>query len=1061
MLRKTVLIRALSIAFSVSALGAVAINPVMAQSNAAGSIFGKVAPGASVVMKNLGTNQTRTITADSTGKFQASALAIGSWQVTSGGQTATVEVIAGQGAEAVLETAVAASASTGVQQVQISGRRSRIDVSNATNGAVFTARELAKLPIARNVDAIIQLAPNTTKGDPTYSAGASFAGGGVSENAYYINGFPTTNPLTQLGASELPFGAIAQATVLVGGFGAEFGRSVGGVVNITGKSGTNNWEMGALASITPKSLRSEFKDRYFAHTGATSNGPGFRPGATPTAAPIRNGNTDDSLRVRRQENKVGSTQVGAYVGGPIIADRLFMFASIEETKTKTDRVFGSRTSTTLAQDGYLNEKTTIDRYYAKFDANITDNHRLELSFIGDTPTVDSEYRGYTYQFAASKPFNANAALGNPLNNSTFTDPIDGIIGSKVNSSTHEKGNTLNNPNGAEVQILRYTGNLTDNLTLTSLYGQSKVKKIYEPGGYNANLFAVTAAANAQAPGLNYNSPQSFSGSIPLSGATDTIKFARADLEWTLGTHTLRTGFDNIKVASKDAGNVNAGGGTWTYAFADAAKPLDLGGINLPIRAGMPGLAGQGYYVGKGIFTTASNSFSAQNAVYLEDKWRVTKNLLVSYGVRTESFSNSNSAGEKFVEIKNQITPRISASWDVNGDSSLKVFGSAGRYAIQIPNVVALRAANGSTNTNQYFTYTGTDANGIPTGLTQLTVPYSVNGEYGQPRNATVVASQSIKPAFQDEVTAGFEMAFSPNLNFGGKVTHRSLKSTLDDVCDERPAERYAARNKINLDHFAGFGCAIFNTGEAGDFYLDFAGDGKLTLAHLTAEDLGFVKPKRTYTALDVFAEHPFRNGWYGKVNYTLARSTGNTEGQTRSDGNGGQADVAQTATSDYPEYDLYADGLLPNDRRHQIKAFGFYELTPQWSFGGNVILGSGRPLGCTGKNPSPTAGSPNYASERYCGGVQDYTTNVATPRGTTGRLPWEKTLDLNVVYKPEMVKGLSLKADIFNVFNDQSSTRFAENRNLNSGAVLNTHNAQLNSQAPRSVKFSAEFNHKF
>ena len=274
MLRKTVLIRALSLAFSVAAVGTIAL-PAMAQSNVVGSIFGTATPGATVVLKNLGTNQTRTVTADPAGKFNASGMAIGAWQVTTGGKTATVEVIAGQGAEAVLDVQAA------VQSVQISGRRSRIDVSNATNGAVFTARELSKLPIARNVDAIIQLAPNTTKGDPTYAAGASFAGGGVSENAYYINGFPVTNPLTQLGASELPFGAIAQASVLVGGFGPEFGRSVGGVVNIVGKSGSNTWEAGGMASISPSRLRSTYKDRYYSTTGV-------------------NPATDGTLRIRRE-----------------------------------------------------------------------------------------------------------------------------------------------------------------------------------------------------------------------------------------------------------------------------------------------------------------------------------------------------------------------------------------------------------------------------------------------------------------------------------------------------------------------------------------------------------------------------------------------------------------------------------------------------------------------------------------------------------------------------------------------------------------------------------------
>ena len=41
---------------------------------------------------------------------------------------------------------------------------------------------------------------------------ASIGGGGASENSFYLNGFPITNPLSQLGGMELPFGAIQQAS---------------------------------------------------------------------------------------------------------------------------------------------------------------------------------------------------------------------------------------------------------------------------------------------------------------------------------------------------------------------------------------------------------------------------------------------------------------------------------------------------------------------------------------------------------------------------------------------------------------------------------------------------------------------------------------------------------------------------------------------------------------------------------------------------------------------------------------------------------------------------------
>jgi hypothetical protein len=1030
----------LSIAFSTAALSAAVVLPAAAQSNAAGTLYGKVSAGAatSVQIRNLDTNQQRTVSVDASGSFAASALAIGRYSVTlqggsMNGRTSEVEVLAGQGVEAVFPTG-------DVAKVEVTGRRSRIDVSNASNGATFTARELAKLPIARNVDAIIQLAPNTTKSDPTYIAGASIGGGATSENAYYINGMPVTNPLTQLGASELPFGAVAQAEIKTGGFGAEFGRSVGGVVNIVGKSGTNNWEFGALASTSPNRLRSEQRDQYFAETGLANSG---------------------KLRFRNSENEVSQKQYGVYVGGPIIKDKLFMFAAVEDTTTDAHQVIGGATSSaaTNASGGYRDRVTKNTRFYTKFDWNITDNHRLEFTTIGDNPRVDSALRGYDYATHQ--------------------------IGTKVNSSVHEEASgTAASPNGADIQILRYTGNLTEDLTFTALGGKMKTTHIYEPGGYNPNLPAVTAASENRAPGLNYASPQNFTGSLPFSGSTDDVDFKRADLEYKLGSHTLRAGIDDIRVKSLNAGTIAAGGFTWIYGrtTAPTASFTVPGGI-VPAIAGNGALAAQGYYVNKNTFTNASNAAAKQNAQYIEDIWKVTKDVQVTAGLRNESFSNLNSAGVAYLEQKNQLTPRLSAVWDVNGDSSMKIFGSAGRYTVQMPTIVAIRGANGGLNTSQYYTYTGTDANGLPTGLTQVTVPLSANGEFGQPKDPRTVSSTNLKPSFQDEITLGLEQAYSPSLNWGAKVTYRKLRSTIDDFCDPRILYRYAKQHNIpTIDDatfdpesptYSFFGCASFNPGESQDFLVDFMQNGKYQKVTLSAAEMGFEKAKRVYAALDLFAEHPYRNGWYGKINYTLSRSTGNTEGQTLSDLNTGQADVAATTTWDYYELMRNANGLLPNDRKHQIKAFGFYDITPQWTIGGNLSIQSGRPKGCLGGDPNPNheadweivGGSPNYGVEHFCFGVEngDKTSvdnNIPAPRGTMGRLGWTKSLDMNLVFRPELFKGLALKLDVFNVLNDQSVLKL--NEQYNSGVNRSTTYGSVQSYAaPRSMRLSAEFNHRF
>jgi hypothetical protein len=1025
----------LSIAFSTAALSAAVVLPAAAQSNAAGTVYGKVAPGGatSVVLHNLDTNQQRTSSVDAGGSFTASALPIGRYSVTLqggslNGKKTEVEVIAGQGVEAVFATG-------DVARVEVTGRRSRIDVSNAVNGATFTARELAKLPVARNVSAIIQLAPNTTKSDPTYVAGASIGGGATSENAYYINGAPVTNPLTQLGASELPFGAIAQAEIKTGGYGAEFGRSVGGVVNIVGKTGTNSWEVGALASSTPNKLRSAQKDLYFNENGGVNA---------------------NKLRFRQEDNAFTTNQLGAYVGGPIVKDKVFMFASIENTKAESHIVNAASNAAagTLANQGFRDRMVKTLRYYGNLAWNVTDDHRLEFTQIGDLPAVDTSYRSYNYSTRA--------------------------VGSAITSTMHEETpGTAAAANGAEVQILRYTGNLTENLTLTALVSHNHTVHITEPGGYNPNMPGVSASAEFRAPGLNYTSPQSFVGSQNASGSTDDVDFQRADIEYKLGSHTLRAGIDSMKLASAGSGLVTAGGWTWVYQkSANPGQPTPVPGGTVPAFAGNGPLAAQGYYVYKNIYRTASDAFSKQAAQYIEDNWKITKNVLLTVGVRNESFENQNSDHVSYLEQKHIVQPRAQLVWDVNGDSSMKVYGSAGRYSVQMPTSVALRGANGSLNTSQYYTYTGTDANGNPTGLVQLTNPLSANGEFGQPKDPRTVAALDMKPSLQDELTLGFDQSFSPSLTWGAKVTYRKLRSTIDDFCDGRPFRRYALQHNIKMAGEADwdpesptypyFSCASFNPGEDQDFMIDFGQTGQYTKVHLTGAELGFEKAQRVYKALDLYFEHPYRNGWYGKVNYTWSRSTGNTEGQTLSDLNTGQGDVAATTTWDYSGIMRYANGLLPNDRTHQIKAFGFWDFAPEWTIGGNLDIESGRPKGCLGWDPNPESGadwqqvgvSPNYGVEHFCFG-KTWDKNVPAPRGTMGRYGWTKSLDMNLAYKPKMFDGLKLQVDVFNVFNSQSIIKLNEQYNSGSGGISTTYNTVSGYYSPRSVRLSAEFNKKF
>jgi hypothetical protein len=1064
MLKKTVLVRALSIAFSTAALTMAVTPSVMAQSNATGVIYGHVdaAAGTTVTLTNTETGFKRTIPVDASGSYRATSLPVGHYKVelqrngTSAGAN-EVDVVIGQGVE---------SSFASVTSVQVTGRRTRIDVSNASNGAVFTAKELAKLPVQPNLNSIILLAPNTTKGDAAFGNTSSFGGSGVSENSFYLNGFPITNPLSQLGSMELPFGSIQQASVMTGGFGAEFGRSIGGVLSLTSKSGTNSWETGAMYSLTPSSTRAAYHNIYYPVTGDPNNA-----------------GTDGKLQYRYDNRSVTQRQYGAYVGGPIIKDKLFMFLSVDQT-VGTDSGLNSsptnyNTSTssnpaTVAQSGWKSNRSWDNRWLGKIDWNITDNHRIEFTSAGNDNRT--RFQTYGYVLNPNNP-NALANLDGQPNNQLYTSAL-----------AHNLGPTdpaYPGTPGAKLNMGRYTGQINDDLTITAVYGEMKTDRgtTYESVGANVTGTAlpptVSWTTTGRWPAMNqalYRNYNIFPGSRSLAEASDDVKAGRLDLEYKLGEHTVRAGLDTAKLESVGAGYSTSGGSSWAYRNTPTpTTAVLLSGSRPGIVANFGGSGTAGYYARQTIFNSITNASSKQSAQYIEDRWQFNKNLLLTFGLRNDNYSNMNGDGTKFIEMKNQVAPRFSAAWDVNGDASLKVFGSAGRYYLQLPTQVAARAASRSTYTSQDFTYTGVDpVTGAPLGIKAINTPYSSDGEYGQAKNPASVVTANLKPNYQDEVTLGFERAWSPELNFGAKATYRKLGAGIDDSCDIRPLYDFAVKNGIDVKYPWALNCFIYNPGEAVDVWVDgndalgnpvVTGKGKM--AHFTAAQIGEPKAERTYAALDLFLEHPMRNGWYGRVNYTWSRSKGNMEGQTRSDT--GQTDVGTSAAWDWPEFAAGANGLLPNDREHQLKAYGYYQVTPELTIGGNVLIQSGRPLLCLGTNNLKDSGQdpafpmaqlydmyPGYGAEYYyCGGKD-------MPRGSLGRTPWEKRLDLTMTYAPSIVKGLAFKVDVFNALNSQ--TALTSNPTYDAGdetVISPTYRRLSGYQAPRSARFSVEYNHKF
>jgi len=1024
--RKTTFKRTAFAHAALLAIAATVSTGALAQSNATGSVQGTVdkTPGITVVLTNKENGAKRVLIPDAGGRFNATSLTTGMYKVEAvvDGKVVksndNVEVRVGQGTDVSLSTVLGT--------VTVVGSGKKIEMASMGSTTTFTANDLAKVPVANNVGAVIQLAPNTTRGDSRYggSGAPSFGGSSASENAYYINGFPVTTLLTQVGFAQLPFNSIAQAQVLTGGYGAEFGRSTGGVVNIVTKSGTNDWQAGVSYSITPNSLRAKPNNLNYEANGTVLDG---------------------KVRFYNEANEQTEQLLSAYIGGPLIQDKLFLYFAGEAAKNTYS---GTRTANTAASGtktpaGWQERQVEIPRYLLKLDWNINDDHHLEYTRIQDRV---QDYRQY-YAFNYATLQRGTAQTGGANYTNWGPTPVA-------------------SQQGAEVDILKYTGYLTEDLTLTAVVGRTRTPHELAPVGYDPTMPQVSAPADQYPASLGVIPIiQGTTGNLLVPGAYDENRGVRLDVEWKVNPkHTIRAGLDKNTINSL-AGNTTAGGSTWFYLKTDPNLKPSVATAPTSSVAGNA-FGQQGYYVQKQLFANSSTPTVDQTAQYIEDRWQVTDSVLLSLGLRNEGFDNKNGDGQSYIKLDQQLAPRLGVTWDAKGDQSLKVFANLGRYHVPLPTNVAVRGAGSSLYTLQDFVYTGVDSRGLPTGLTAISPVYSNNNEYGQAKDPRTVAAQDMQGNYQDELAFGFEQALSKNLNVGAKFTYRTLRTAIDDHCDDRPFYAWAARNNVTVDPSWGYNCALFNPGMDNTFMQDINGDGKLETIKLSAADLGFPAVDRKYMSLDLYAEHPFDGKWYGKATYTYSRNEGNTEGQLLSDI--GQADVSTTQAWDFPEFSVNGNGPLPNQRKHQLKLFGYYQLTPEWGIGGNFLYASGRPRNCIGNAPDPTGstapfviGGPVTNYSGY-GSAYFFCNGVASPRGSLGELDADMKLDMNFTYKPSYAKGFAAKVDVFNVFNRQSVEVIEERMYARGGStVQSTYGAVQSYTAPRSVKLTVSYDYKF
>ena len=110
------------------------------------------------------------------------------------------------------------------------------------------------------------------------------------------------------------------------------------------------------------------------------------------------------------------------------------------------------------------------------------------------------------------------------------------------------------------------------------------------------------------------------------------------------------------------------------------------------------------------FVNGGSFKTINSAWYLQDAMQVTKDLVVTAGIRNESFTNKNADGVPFIKVNNTWAPRFGAAWDVNGDAKLKVYGNAGRYYIPVYANTNVRLSGRENDYTEWYAYGGSNSN---------------------------------------------------------------------------------------------------------------------------------------------------------------------------------------------------------------------------------------------------------------------------------------------------------------------------------------------------------------
>jgi outer membrane receptor protein involved in Fe transport len=732
--------RTLSVAAVLLAVSFILQVPLFAQAET-GQIVGTVTdpsgalvPGAKVTVKSVATGAERSQVTSDTGAFAFPNLLPEVYDVTvesSGFATSTQRTTVAVGAKVGLDVKLQVGTTATAVEVVAGGSAVEVNTETQTISQVLTTEQLTELPtITRNPYLLVVTSGNVSEDDPTATGGAARGAGVVinglrsSGTNVLLDGVANNNEFTASIGQQVPLDSVQEIGIITNNFTAEFGRASAGIINVTTKSGTNQFHGTAYEFNRVSALASN---------SFNNNAYGL----------------DKPIFVRNQ--------FGYSLGGPVKKNKLFFFSSTEWT-----RVRSASNSTAIVPDPALIAAAApatqaIFSAYGKlapYTSVLDKLSRNQLSALGSDPCAGSSPTGACLAYNANAPmfdvvgYNvpSNSGAGSPQNTYSTVERVDYNLNERttiygrytVYSENDQAGSVYSSPyigyNISQTQldnavIASMTHTFTprfvsqtkldfNRITVVQPLSASGVAPTYYLGSYQVGTqigpyqvaLPGTVPFNPGQGGFPYGGPQNFAEAyqdLSYIKGKHELRFG-GDIVYFRDNHTYGAYNDALQIFGHTVGegmdNFLAG---QLYEYEGAIYPQGklpcINGVQTPsCTITLP--------VGQPDFER-SNRYH-EDGLYFQDSWKVSRRVTVNLGLRWEYFGvqhnvnpnlDSNfypatNAPNQFVGIENGVVdttpnspigelwkpslhnfaPRVGFAWDVFGDGTTSVRGG---YAI--------------------------------------------------------------------------------------------------------------------------------------------------------------------------------------------------------------------------------------------------------------------------------------------------------------------------------------------------------------------------------------------